>query len=129
MVPFVAGTRDFPLLANAWTESGTHTASHSMGTRGSSLAVNWPGRDVNHLSSSRAEVQNEGSYTFVCLQCINRENSTSVLCKLHQMEAAITMFFFFFPPNGATCLCQLQPQKCLGSGRPPSAGEKQQNSE
>lgn len=91
--PFLTGARDFSLLANAQTESGTHTASHSMGTRGSSPAVNRPGHDVNHMSSSRVKVQNEGSYTFICLQCINRENSASVLCKLYQMETAINHIF------------------------------------
>jgi hypothetical protein len=110
VVPFVAVARDFSLLANAQTESGTHTASHSMGTRGSFLTVNRPGRDFNHLSSSRTEDQNEWIYTYVGLQCINKENSASALCKLHQVEAAVTIFFLFSPPKVATFLCQLQSE-------------------
>lgn len=109
VVLFVAGARDFSLLAIAQTQSGTHTASHSMGTRDSSVAVNRPERDVNHLSLSRAEGQNEWSYTYVRLQCINRENYASALCKLHQAEAAIAMFFFPLLPKAllfcASC-CQ-----------------------
>ena len=102
MVSFVAGARDFSLHANAQTESETHTASHSVGTRGSSVAVNRLERDVNHLSSSRAEGQNEWSYTYVRLQCINRGNNASALCKLRQVEAAITIIFLFSPPKGTT---------------------------
>jgi hypothetical protein len=129
VVPFVAGARDISLPTNAQTECGTHTASHSMGTRGFSLAVNRPGHDVNHLSSSRTEDQNECNCTYKSLQCINKENSVSALCKLHQVEAEVTIFFLLSPPKGATFLCQLQPQKFLGNGRPSSAGEKKQNSE
>lgn len=125
----MAGARDFSFLANTQTECGTHTASHSVGTRGFSVAVNRPGRDVNYSSSSRAEVQNEGSYTFVCLQCINKENSASASSKLHQVEDEVPIFFLFSPPKGAIFLCQLQPEKFLGSGLPLDAGEKQQNSE
>ena len=95
----------------------------------SSLAVNRTGRDVNRLSSSRAEVQNKWSYTFVCLQCINRENSVLLFCANYiKWKLQLTIFFFLFPPKGASFLCQLQTEKFLGSDRP-SAGEKQQNSE
>lgn len=92
MVPFVAVVRDFSLLADAQTESGTPTALHSVGTRGSFLAVNRPGRDVKHLSSSRTEDQNEWIYTYVGLQCINKENSASALCKLHKRRLQLPYF-------------------------------------
>ena len=123
MFPFVAGARDFSFLANAHTESRTHTVWHSMDTRDSSLAVNRPGRDVNHLYSSRAKDQNEWSYTYVRLQCNNRENSASALCKLHQMDAAITIFFLFSPPKGAT-FCASCSQRNFWEAAVPLALEK-----
>ena len=107
VVPIVAGVRDFSLLANAQTESGTHTASHSMGTRGSSLAVNRPGRDVNHLSSSRAEDQNEWIYTYVGLQYINRENLLLLCANYIKWRLQLPYFSFSLlpkaPPFCANC--------------------------
>ena len=58
-----AGTRDVPLLQIAPTGSEDHTASHSVGTCGSFLGVNWPGREICHLLPSGTEVKNEWSYT------------------------------------------------------------------
>jgi hypothetical protein len=101
VVPFVAGARNFSYLGNAQTESGSHAASHSTGTRGSSVAVTRPGRDVNHLSSSRAEDQNEWSYTYVRLQCINREIMLLLCANYIKWRLQLPYFSFSLLPKAS----------------------------
>jgi hypothetical protein len=70
---------DFSLLKNFHTGSGAHLACYSMRARGSFLGGKWPGCDVDHSPSSKAEVKNEWSYTStlpICLHGMYVDNFT-----------------------------------------------------
>ena len=57
------GVRDFPLLRNVQTGSGTHTASYSVGTYVLLRGQSGLGCVVKYSRESSAEVRNEWSYT------------------------------------------------------------------
>jgi len=61
-VQILVGPRDFSLLQNIQTHSGTHLASCSVGTGVLLLWLKWPGHEVNHSPPSCAEVEDEWSY-------------------------------------------------------------------
>ena len=53
--------KDFSLLQNAQTGSGTHPDSYSISIGVRSRKLTRPGRDFDHSPPSSAEVKNEGS--------------------------------------------------------------------
>jgi len=58
MIRFPAGSEDSSALKNGETASRAHPATHSVSTRGLFLWLNWPGREVDLLPQSTAEVKN-----------------------------------------------------------------------
>jgi hypothetical protein len=56
-VRFPAEAGNFSLHRRVQNGSGTHPASYAMGTRGSFLGVNRPGREADHSPPSNAEVK------------------------------------------------------------------------
>jgi len=53
------------LRKHVHTDSGAHSASYTMCTRGSSPGVERPGRKADHSSPSTADVKSTRSYTFI----------------------------------------------------------------
>jgi hypothetical protein len=53
----------YSLLHHVQTGSGAHPASYSVGTGGSFLGINRPGREADHSSPPSAEVKNSWCYT------------------------------------------------------------------
>jgi hypothetical protein len=60
---FLAEARDFSLLRNVLTDSGTHPASYSLGTMVLSLSIKQLVCDVDHSHPYSAVVKNEWNYT------------------------------------------------------------------
>jgi hypothetical protein len=56
-VRFPAGSGNFSLHHRVQNGSGSHPASHPMGTRGSFLEIKRPEREADHLPPSSAEVK------------------------------------------------------------------------
>jgi hypothetical protein len=56
----MAGERDFSLLHDVQTGSGTHPASYAMGTGAISPGVKWPRREVYHSRAPCGEVKYGG---------------------------------------------------------------------
>ena len=66
-------------LQNVQTKSGAHSASYSVGTRGSFSWVKQPRHEVNHSPPSSSRVRNEWSCTttsHICPSSIDRDNFT-----------------------------------------------------
>jgi hypothetical protein len=51
--------RDYSLFHSVQIRSVAHSASYSVGTRGSFSRVKWSGREVDHSPQSNAEVKND----------------------------------------------------------------------
>ena len=74
--------RDFSLLQNIQTGSGTHPASYLMGTWYLSQGLKRSGCEVNHSPPCSGEVKNKWSCSSthsVCLHGVKRENCTFFL--------------------------------------------------
>ena len=75
---FLTFARDFCLVQNVQTSSGTHLGSYSVCTRVSSLGIKW-GSEADHLFPSCAMVKNKWSHTFtppVCFHDMYRDTFT-----------------------------------------------------
>jgi hypothetical protein len=53
--------RDFSLLHNVQTGSGTHQVTYPMGIGGFLLEVKLPRREADHSPPSSAEIKNDGA--------------------------------------------------------------------
>jgi hypothetical protein len=76
---FLAGVRDFSLIRNVQTDSGSHPASYSMDTGGSSPGVMRPGRQAGYSPPSSTEAKNKWTYTAtpsICLRGVRRDSFT-----------------------------------------------------
>jgi len=78
------GARNISLFRTVQTGSEAHLPSFSVGTGFISWRVKWPGRKVNHLSLSNAEIKNEWSYT------------SAPPVYLHYLAYIWTMYFFLY---------------------------------
>jgi hypothetical protein len=76
-----AKARDFSLLQNVKTGSGSHTASCSMGKGVRSWGLKGPGRDVNQAPLSSAQLKCDWSYTSIPLCAF-----TAWLEKMHPLK-------------------------------------------
>ena len=92
---FLTFARDFCLVQNVQTSSGTHLGSYSVCTRVSSLGIKQPGSEADHVFPSCARVKNKWSHTFtppVCFHDIYGDTFT-----LTFMEPEIWRVSYFVP--------------------------------
>ena len=75
------GERDFSLLRNVQTGSGTHPASCSVGTEVLLRGQSGLGCAAKYSPPSIAEVRSEWSYTFSPRICVDREDVFTLVSK------------------------------------------------
>lgn len=93
---FLTFARDFCLVQNVQTSSGTHQGSYSVCTRVSSLGIKQPGSEADLLFPSCAMAKNKWSHTFtspVCFHDIYRDTFALTFMEPEIHEISFDIYF------------------------------------